>query len=149
MALAALALAGCGGGDDDGGRNGLTNTRPSGDAQGEEVVRAWADAVREGDIEAANELFAVPATIANGGPKVRLDNRAGINAFNESLPCGAQVVDTQAASGGYVRVTFRLVEGAGGTPCSGEAEVSFRIEDGRITEWLREAAGPPPGSTEI
>lgn len=144
--LTAVALAGCGDGD-DGPRLGLQQTAPPQDSAA--VIRAWADAVREGDIEAANELFAVPATVANGGPKVRLRQRAGVDAFNRSLPCGARVLNTQAASGGYTLATFELVEGSGGTPCEGEAEVSFRIEDGRITEWLREATGPPPGSTEI
>ena len=105
-------------------------------------MRAWAEAVRAGDYDTADDLFAVPATIANVGPKLRVRKRADIDAFNRSLPCGAEVTDTQVAGGGYLRVTFTLVPGRDGTPCMGDAQVSFRIVDGHITEWLREDGQP-------
>ena len=133
VALAAVALAGCGEAD-----------APRTDA---DVVRAWADAVREGDYATANALFALPAVVANGSPRMRLEKRGDVNEFNRGLTCGAILLSTQPANGGYVRADFELVDGK--TPCEGRAEVSFRIEDGRITEWLREATGPPPGSTEV
>jgi hypothetical protein len=88
----------------------------------------------------------VPATVANGTPRARLETRAAVEAFNRSLPCGAFVTGAEELSGGYLRVDFRLTPGPG---CGGaDAEVTFRIVDGRITEWLREAVGPPPGTTE-
>jgi hypothetical protein len=132
----ALALAGCGGE----GRS---------DA---DVVRAWTDAVREGDFKAAADLFAVPATIANGGPRSRITDRRAIDFFNRSLPCAAVLLDTQESGGGYLLATFRLVAAPGGRDCrpgaGNKAQVSFRIVDGHIAEWLREATGPPPGTTE-
>lgn len=139
-----LALAGCGGGE-------AATERAVDEVadDGASVVEAWAEAVREGDYDAANDLFAVPATIVNIGPKVRITEREGIDAFNRSLPCGAEVTDTQVAGGGYLRVSFELVAGADGTPCEGPAEVSFRIVDGHITEWLREDGQPAdPNTTE-
>ena len=110
------------------------------------MIRDWSDAVRAGDFKAANALFALPATIANVGPKIRVTERAAIDDFNRSLPCGAKLLDTQDAAGGYVRATFELVDGD--RPCEGEADVSFRIEDGRIKEWLREGTTPPPPGTQ-
>ena len=136
MLGALVALSGCGGGGE--------SVQPPGDAG---VVRAWTEAVRERDYDAATELFAVPATIANGAPAAQLESREAIEAFNRSLPCGAFVTGTEELSGGYLRVDFRLTRGPG---CGGaDAEVTFRIVDGHITEWLREAVGPPPGTTEI
>ncbi len=136
--LALALLAGCGGSD---------RAQPSARSDAD-VIRAWTDAVREGDYAAANALFALPVTISNVGPKVTITKRSGVNAFNRSLPCGAVLLDTQEASGGYVRATFRLVDGADSTGCEGEADVSFRIEDAHITEWLREGTAPPPDTTE-
>jgi hypothetical protein len=139
LALGALilVLAGCG------GAKTTTPVEPAADA---DVIRAWADAVRDHNYDDANALFALPATIANVGPKVRITERSGIDVFNRSLPCGAKLLDTQVASGGYVRATFELVDGTG--PCEGEADVSFRIVDGHITEWLREGTAPPADTTE-
>lgn len=138
LAILVLALAGCGGDDPPAARAPV------------DVVKAWAEAVREGDFEAANDLFAVPAKIANGAPPVILDDREKIDAFNRSLPCGAIVKNAQEIADDYVRVTFQLTEGRGcGSGTGNDAEVSFKIVDGRIVEWLREAPGAPPGTTEI
>lgn len=138
LALLVLALAGCGGSDPPAAKSPV------------DVVKAWADAVREGDYEAANALFAVPAKIANGEAPVILDSREKINIFNRSLPCGAIFQKAQAIADDYLRVTFRLTEGSGcGSGAGKPAEVSFKIVDGLIVEWLREAPGAPPGTTEI
>ena len=131
-----IVLAGCGGAV-------VPESRPGAAA----VARAWTDAVRERDYAAANALFAVPAVVANGTPRMRLDTQAEVNDFNRSLPCGAFVTGAEELERGYVRVRFRLAPGPG---CGDDdAEVTFRVVDGRITEWLREAVGPPPGTTEI
>lgn len=135
-ALGALAIiAGCGGSDPE---------PPPADPVA--VARAWTDAVRQKDYAAANELFAVPATVTNGSPPIRLESESEIDDFNRSLPCGAFVTGAERLRDGYVRMMFRLTKGPG---CdSGDAEVTFRVVDGRITEWLRETVGPPPGTTE-
>src|SRR4051794_11685414 len=60
----------------------------------EQVIRSWADDLRAGRFSAANATFAVPATVANGGPRLRLRSRADIDGFNRTLPCGAVVTGT-------------------------------------------------------
>lgn len=135
---ALIVLAGCGGSD--------AEPPPGAQREPVAVVRAWAAAVRDNDFAAANDLFAVPATVANGTPRARLETQEDVDAFNRSLPCGAFVKAAEKLADDYVRVTFTLSRGPG---CGGnDAEVTFRIVDGKITEWLREAVGPPPGTTE-
>ena len=125
-----LALAGCGG--------------PSTD---EAVVRAWSDAVREGQYQRAADLFALPSTIENG-VTVRATRRSDVDVFNRSLSCGAVLQKTVPVDGDRVLATFRLVDGPGSSPCAGEAQVRFRIQEGRITEWVRQDTGPPPDAQE-
>jgi len=139
--VAVLALAGCGSAE-----------KPPPAADGSAVIRAWADNVRTGKFPEAAELFALPALVSNGEPGRRLETRAAVDTFNRSFPCGAVLLGTQKANGGRLLATFRLTDGAGGRRCGpatgNRARVSFRVRDGRITEWLREGSGPPPGSTE-
>ncbi len=132
-----IGLAGCG----DGGGGGEPK-----EPEGVAVVRAWTEAVRANDYAEANDLFAVPATVANGTPRIELESSAEIDDFNRSLPCGAFVTGAEQLADDYLRVAFKLTDGPG---CDGaEAEVTIRVIDGHITEWLREAVGPPPGTTE-
>jgi hypothetical protein len=137
-----LALAGCGGSGGD---------RAPADAGA--VIRGWAEDVRAGRFAAANRRFALPATVANGGPAITLRTAAEVDAFNRGLACGAVVTATRAIDGGRTLATFRLTERAGpvascGTGVGHEARVTFRVRDGRITEWLR-AGDAPPGSVEV
>ena len=140
--LAALVLAGCGGGD---------RRPPAREAvPGTAVVRRWADAVREGRFAAAARTFAVPATVANGGRPLTLRSRAEVDFFNRTLPCGAILTSTRRATGGRLVATFRLTTRRGpGADCGSgvghEAQVAFRIRGGRIAEWLR-IATPGGGS---
>jgi limonene-1,2-epoxide hydrolase len=123
--LAALALAACGG-----DQAGLSD---------EEVVRAWADELRRGDVAAASERFAPMAEVSNGTPVVRLRTPAAVRAFNASLPCGARVVGTRRAHG-LIIADFVLTERPGGNCGSGtggSATTAFEIRDGRIVRWLR------------
>lgn len=143
--LAALVLAGCGG---SGASEGAAGARDAG-----AVIRGWAADVREGRFAEANARFALPAVIANGGPEITVDSTAEVDAFNRGLTCGAVVTDTRAIDGGRVLATFRLTEREGaasacGTGVGQRAQVTFRIEDGRIVEWRR-AGDPPPGSVEV
>lgn len=123
--IAGLSLAACGGGS-----AGLSD---------EEVVRAWADDLRRGDLAAASEHFAPDAEVSNGTPVVRLRSRADARAFNASLPCGARVVGTRRAHGLLV-ADFVLTERPGGdcgAGTGGNASAAFEIRDGRIVRWLR------------
>jgi hypothetical protein len=105
------------------------------------VVRRWADAVRLGDVPAAVRAFRVPATIANGGPPITVRSRDGIRVFNETLPCGAKVVDAKPAPLGYFVVTFLLVDRRGSRNCGAGvgqlARTAIRLRHGRITDWVR------------
>ncbi len=111
------------------------------------VVRAWADALRRGDVQAATRYFAVPSRVANGGPPVRLRTRGAVRFFNETLPCGAKVIASEPATHGFIIVTFVLTERPGGGGCGSgagqTARTAFRVRHGRITDWLRVQDLPP------
>ena len=146
-ALAALAIfAGCGGGSAD-----QRESVPGGAAAGDvEVIDAWSDALRAGDVEQAASYFKLPSLAENGTPPLRLDTRAKILAFNESLPCGAKLVRA-TSTGRFTTATFELTDRPGGGcgPGTGStARTAFAIEDGKISEWRRvpdEPAAPPGG----
>ena len=126
--IVGLSLAGCGGGS-------AVSAGPS----DEEVVRAWADDLRRGDVAAASAHFALMAEVSNGTPVMRLRTHADVRAFNVSLPCGARVVDTRRAHGLLV-ADFVLTERPGGdcgAGAGGTASAAFEIRDGRIVRWLR------------
>jgi hypothetical protein len=169
--LAALALltAGCGGGG-GGGDDGPTGAaRPSAtagagepavpapgttpEAGAEDVVRAWADTLRRGDVEAAAGYFAVPATVSNGTPPLRLETREEVELFNRALPCGAQVIATEQAPHGFVIATFRLTERPGegrcGSGTGATARTALLVRDGHITNWLRIPGDGAAGDEEL
>jgi limonene-1,2-epoxide hydrolase len=139
-------MGGCGGGG---------QKAPGGSAQGgshlsdEQVIRGWSRALTDGDIATAADFFAVPSTVSNGTPAVRVTNSQLARAFNESLPCGARVLKT-ARRGPYTVATFRLEQRRGGDCAGGvggEAATAFRIRGGKIVEWRRVAvprAAPAP-----
>jgi limonene-1,2-epoxide hydrolase len=105
------------------------------------VVRAWADALRRGDVRGAARFFALPSVVSNGTPPVKLESRAAVRIFNRLLPCGAKAIDSEPAAHGFFIVTFRLTERPGRGRCgsgTGEtARTAFRVRDDHITEWLR------------
>ena len=143
LLLLVLAAAGCGGGKD---REGAGQDAGA-------VIRGWADDLRAGHYADANRRFAVPATVSNGTPPFTLRSAREVDAFNRGLTCGAVVTATERISGGRTLATFRLTEPAGGTASCGtgvgqRAQVTVRVRDGRIVEWLR-VGDPPPGSTEV
>ena len=110
------------------------------------VIRRWSETLRSGDVDGAARLFAVPATVANGGAPQRLTTRAAIRGFNESLPCGARLLRSHHKSG-YTIATFRLTERRGGdcgTGVGAIAATAFVVHRGRIREWLRVPANTPP-----
>ena len=143
-ALAMVALAGCGssGGKDD--------TTIAGDARPADVqvIKRWADELRAGDVIAASERFALPTVVQNGTPPLQLTDRREIEAFNRSLPCGAELT-AAVETGKYTIATFKLTERPGEGQCGkgvGEqAKTAFVIENGLITQWRRVVdTGAPP-----
>jgi hypothetical protein len=157
ISLAALALtlavaaSGCGGGDGEGGGDGGGGDQGAPEAGGDtdpeavEVIDAWSDALREGDLVGAARRFRVPSVAQNGTPPLALDSKRDVLLFNASLPCGAELTETEQR-GELVIATFELTERPGPGECGPgvgiEARTAFRIEDGLIVEWLRVADEP-------
>ena len=155
LAALLLGLAGCGGGGDadaGGSDRARTPPRPSEtpadvttpdevDQDAVRVVRAWADTLRSGDVRGAARYFAIPSLVSNGTSPIKLESRVATRFFNRSLPCGAELIDTEPAPHGFLIATFRLTERPGRGKCgtgTGEtARTAFRVRDAHITDWLR------------
>jgi len=153
LGLLALVVGGCGGG--------LTH-HGSGPASGAitrevAVVKAWANALRRGDVNTAATYFALPSVFADGTSAggeiaaITLRTSAQARAVNQSLPCGARYVSA-TPEGRYLDVLFVLTGrlGPGGTSCPGgvgeTARTDFLIRHAKIVAWIRApdvATGPP------
>ena len=139
VAVCLVALTGCG--------SEPSSTVPGGaDADAVRVIKDWADELRAGDVHAAADRFDLPAIVQNGTPPLRLTRRSQVIGFNETLPCGAELIRAERR-GRFTIATFRLTERPGPGRCgagTGEtARTAFVIHDGRITEWRRVADLPP------
>ncbi len=113
------------------------------------VIEEWSSTLSRGDVAGAARLFAIPSVAENGPALIRIRDIADARLFNASLPCGARLVEA-TQDGDLVIATFELSERPGGSCGSGAgetAQTAFRIEDGRIVEWLRVATeeAPVPG----
>jgi xanthine/CO dehydrogenase XdhC/CoxF family maturation factor len=127
LVLAAL-LAACGGSD------------PS----PESVVRAWSNALNEGDDEEAAKLFAVNARVIQSGRSLRLRDLGDAMEWHAGLPCGGTIVELRAR-GETVRATFELGERPEQT-CDGpgeEVRALFRVREGKIVLWHQLPAPAP------
>ncbi|MGI8749927.1 MAG: hypothetical protein ACR2J6_05150 [Thermoleophilaceae bacterium] len=81
---------------------------------------------------------------------MRLPDRRAAVAFNESLPCRAEVTDVKT-EGETVVAAFRLRPGKGPkSSCDGAARVGFRFSKGKFIEWrqLAEPDAAPDGSVQ-
>jgi hypothetical protein len=109
-----------------------------------EVITSWLEALSEGDTEGAARYFAIPS-FAENGPRFDIRSLADAVAFNETLPCGAELLSAETV-GVFTTATFRLLERPGGdcgAGTGGEASTSFVIEDRHIVEWRRLGTEPP------
>lgn len=127
---------------------GIPTRVPAGDVQ---IIRAWADALRAGNIHAAARYFEIPSIFFDGeDPAIELRTVAQVEAANAALTCGARFISAREEDG-YVDALFRLTNrpgpgGAGGCG-SGKgqtARTDFLIRHGRILEWLRAPDQPGP-----
>ncbi len=149
LLLLALAAIGCGGDDD---------SEPSADDDAA-VITAWAETLAGGDASGAAQFFALPSVAENGLIEIQIETLEDAVAFNESLPCGAEVVSTEDGGDGTTIARFTLTERPGGNcgpGVGGSASTAFLIEDGKITEWRRvpnegeeEPALPGPGEGTV
>jgi hypothetical protein len=147
-AIALLLMAGCG--SSDSGKTTTPAVAGNADPSDVQVIRQWSDELRAGDIQAATDRFAIPAFVQNGSPLVTLTNRGQIEAFNQSLPCGARLT-AASQTGRYTIATFVLTERPGPGRCGngvGEAaKTAFVIQAGHIREWRRVVDTEPTGPT--
>jgi hypothetical protein len=130
---------------------GPTGIRPPAGAV--QVIRAWADALRRGDVRAAARYFALPSVMINGTDAsgdalvIAIESSAEAQAANASLPCGARLISADQR-GRYVNALFRLTgrPGQGGSNCgtgAGQtARTNFVIAHGLIVEWIRAPDDP-------
>jgi hypothetical protein len=117
------------------------------------VIRAWADALRRGDVTVAAGYFALPSVMINGADTsgsellITIDTPEQAAAANATLPCGALFISADQR-GRYVNALFRLTgrPGLGGSDCGGgvgqTARTNFVIAHGRIVEWIRAPDDP-------
>lgn len=151
--LAITALAGCGEDDPPPDADAPNGIDVSGDAEPEavEVISAWSEALRRGDIDAAADLFAIPSVAENGPILVRIDSEQKARLFNLSLPCGGRLIHAER-EGELTTATFRLTERPGPGSCGAgtgqTAKTAFVIREGEIVEWRRVDDGQQtaPGS---
>jgi len=114
----------------------------------ESVVRAWSQAVNDGDNEAAAELFAPGAEVVQPGSVETLSTEAEAEAFNESLRCAARIVALETA-GKTVTATFVLAHRET-SRCDGrgdEVKTMFRVENGKIVLWHQLPSDTSPAET--
>jgi hypothetical protein len=152
VALAAMAIAGagCGANASSASRSAHTHARAgaSADPGAVSVIRAWATALRRGDVNGAARYFALPSEFVNGPyDAVTIRTEAQARAVNETLPCGAQLISVDR-HGHYVSALFRLTGRSGphagcGSGIGQLARTDFVIAKGRIVEWIR---APDSGS---
>jgi hypothetical protein len=150
-----LGFSACGSdGDSSGGSQNEDATSETtvpggGDPGAVRVIDEWANALRAGDLDKAASYFELPSTAQNGTPPLQLRTKDEVVAFNESLPCGAELTRAEP-QGEFLVATFELTERPGPGECGpgvgGTARTAFVIEDGKITEWRR--AVDEPGSAE-
>jgi hypothetical protein len=122
------------------------------------VIRAWSNALRQGDIRGAARYFALPSVMVNGTDtsggalEITIATAAEAEAANATLPCGARLISADQR-GRYINALFRLTgrPGLGGTDCGGgvgtTARTNFVIAHGRIVEWLRAPSDPGDNRT--
>lgn len=102
------------------------------------VVKHWLSALAHGRLATATEAFADGAVVINATPPLTLHNRRERRIWNESFPCGAEVV-TASSVKGYLLVTYRLTDRVG-SKCDGPGGTAFgavKVEDKKMTEWYR------------
>ena len=167
LPLALLALAGCGGGGGDSADRRVKPSPtprpksfprealkpPTGPVTAAEraVIRGWADALREGDVERASSFWRPPAIAANGSQPFRLVTMRAIREFNAGLTCGAKLEETERDKN-YVLATFRLTNrtdrpGDCAQGVGQQVRTLFLLRGGKITQWIR--ATDPPEEGEL
>jgi hypothetical protein len=148
-AVAALAIAGCGGAR---AHSPTSAARDRGSVRGAgvpasaiAVIEGWANALRNGHVKRAAAYWADPSILVNGPDSsghytvIRIETEAQALAADETLPCGARL-RSSARSGAFIKADFTLGPRAGvaaSKACAGSASVDFLIREGLIVHWIR------------
>ena len=114
------------------------------------VITRWSNALRAGHVRRAAAYFAVPSTVQNASPLIRLRSKRAVLEWNRALPCGAHVVKVIAGQR-YAVATFVLTERPGSEGCGATgklAATAFLVRHGKIVEWRRVLVPPPLGPAE-
>jgi hypothetical protein len=104
-----------------------------------DVVRAWLDLLRRGDVRAAAGLFDIPALFQNLTTRAVITSPVQALAITRSLPCGAKLLHAGGAHG-FVVYEARLTDRPGGACGSGVGGIvrgAVLVRGGRIVEWYR------------
>jgi limonene-1,2-epoxide hydrolase len=133
LLLVAGVLTGCGSGSPD----------------AESVVRAWSQALNQGDNDSAGKLFAPGAEVIQGNSVLTLKTQQDAVAWNAALPCSGRILSIHSR-GQTATATFLL----GDRPhskCDGpgqKATALFKVIHGKIVLWHQTggSAGSPPPS---
>jgi hypothetical protein len=122
------------------------------------IIKAWADELRHGRVNAASRYFSVPSLVSNDTAGwAFLDTPKDVKEFNRTLPCGAKLISTQRGAEHFVVGIFKLTERRGapaggcGTGTGNKAAVAFLIQKHHITHWVRvdpNAPGQPSPGTD-
>jgi hypothetical protein len=134
VAVLAVAIAGCGGGDD-------SDPQLKTKLTDKQVIAGWLAALNAGDYASAGSFFARGA-IVQQAEVFRLRNRAAAERFNSRLPCKGNLGRVRD-EGKTTLANFHLRRGPGGN-CHGVVQVRFTIRQGKFIEWrqLPEPSGP-------
>ena len=134
LLLVAGVLTGCGSGSPD----------------AESVVRAWSQALNQGDNDSAGKLFARGAEVVQGNSVLTLKTEQDAIAWNAALPCSGRILSIHSR-GQTATATFLLGNRPHST-CDGpgqRATAIFRVVRGKIVLWHqtgRPGASPQPPS---
>ena len=105
------------------------------------VVRAWNAAVNRGDNEAAANLFAGNATVAQGGYILRLKTHRLAVLWNKGLPCAAKILTLKVdRRQGVADATFLLRDRSPIQRCDApgiRARAAFTVRRGKIVAWVQ------------
>jgi limonene-1,2-epoxide hydrolase len=130
LAVALMLVAGCG------------SDSPS----AESVVRAWSQALNQGDNETAGNLFAPGAEIVQAGHVLTLRTHDQAVAWNASLPCSGRIVSIRS-DGKTATATFVLGDRRN-SRCDGPGERAtaiFKVVRGKIVLWHQTESNSPSG----
>jgi hypothetical protein len=111
------------------------------------VITRWSNELRAGHVHRASTYFDLPVLVQNASPLYQLTTKKDVYDFNRTLPCGAHIVRTLAASR-YTIATFVLTERPGSKGCGATgklAATAFLLRHGKISEWRRVLVPPPLG----